>query len=81
MCVIVHLVAPCTYMILNQIMPVIMQHDLRPLKAPLAGDNDQVLAILAQQCTARVAYSASPSQVLDDAGTAPSDLSDKRSDM
>ena len=37
--------------------------------------------MLARQCAARVAYSASPSQVLDDAQTTPTDLSDSRSDM
>ena len=80
---IVHLVAPCTHMILNQIMPGAAQHDLRPLQPPKTGDNDkdQAPTILAQQCAARVAYNTSPRQVMDDAGATPDDLSDSRSDM
>jgi hypothetical protein len=66
-CVILHLVAPCTHMILNQIMPGAAQYDLRALDPPTTGDNDQALAMLARQCAARVAYNASSSQVLDDA--------------
>ena len=52
---IVHFVAPCTHMILNQIMPGASQHNLRPLQPPKTGDDnkDQALEILAQQCAAR----------------------------
>ena len=70
-CVVIHLAAPCTHMILNQIMPGAAQHDLRRLQPPTVGDDDTNtrLRLRAQQCAAEVAYSAGPKQVQDDAGT------------
>ena len=82
-CIVIHLAAPCTHMVLNQIMPDAAQHNLRRLQPPTVGDDDANtrLRLRAQQCAAEVAYSAAPRQVQDDVGTALNDLSDNRSDV